>query len=115
MKKLDGSVLKSLFRFFANPRFLLCFGIAWIITNGWCYILLAVGTALGKSALCAVAAGYMAFLWLPFTPEKLITLAISIGLLKLFFPKDEQTLGVLKELLHKANEKRKQKRINKRL
>ena len=90
---------------FINPRFLLCFGIGWLITNGWSYILFTVGTLNGIGWMVAVSPAYLAFLWLPISPEKLVTVAIAIFLLKLMFPKDEKTLGVLKELHNKARQK----------
>ena len=88
-----------------NPRFLLCFGIGWIITNGWCYIGAALGAYFGIDWLTAVATGYMALLWVPFTPEKLITLTIAIVLLRFLFPNDQKTLGLLKEMYAAAKEK----------
>lgn len=88
-----------------NPRFLLCFGIGWIITNGWCYIGAALGAYFGIGWLTAVATGYMALLWVPFTPEKLITLTIAIVLLRFLFPNDQKTLGLLKEMYASAKEK----------
>lgn len=94
--------LMSLLGFFANPRLFLCIGLAWIITNGWAYAALAIGTALGIGWLAAVAGGYLAFLWIPFTPEKVLTAIIAIFLLRLLFPKDEKTLAVLTDLFHKA-------------
>ena len=83
----------------------MCFGIGWLITNGWSYILFTVGTLNGISWMVAVSSAYLAFLWLPISPEKLVTVAIAIFLLKLMFPKDEKTLGVLKELYAKARKK----------
>lgn len=74
-----------------NPKFLLCFGIAWIITNGWSYLLFGLGILFDISWMKTVAGAYMAFLWLPFTPEKIVTFAIALGLRKLFFPKDQKT------------------------
>ena len=94
--------IKKILWFILNPRFLLCFGLAWLITNGWCYIFIAVGGALGIEWMTAVGAAYFAFLWLPISPEKIATFAISIALLKLIFPKDEKTLGVLRGLYTKA-------------
>ena len=44
----------------------------------------------------------MAFLWFPMSPEKLATVAISIALLRILFPNDTKTLGVLKQLNHKV-------------
>ena len=87
--------IKKIIQFILNPHFLLCFGIAWLITNGWSYALLAVGTIFGIGWMTAVAGAYLAFLWLPISPEKIVTVAIAIGLLRLIFPKDEKTLGVL--------------------
>lgn len=81
-----------------NPRFLLCFGIGWFITNGWSYAMLGIGTYFSIGWMVAVSTGYLALLWIPFTPEKLITTAIAIALLQLLFPKDEKTLGQLKTL-----------------
>jgi len=89
-----------------NPRFLLCFGIGWMITNGWAYIMLALGTWLGIPWMMAVGGGYLALLWIPFTPEKIITVAIALVLLKLLFPNDEKTLGLLHELYEKAKGKK---------
>ena len=102
MKKITKEKLKSsakkIFAFILNPRFVLCFGMAWIITNGWAYIAFALGTFLQITWLAAIAAAYLAFLWIPGTPEKIVTLAISIFLLKRLFPNDEKTLGVLKRM-----------------
>lgn len=88
-----------------NPRFLLCFGIGWFITNGWSYVVLGLGTYLGIGWLIAVASGYLTLLWIPFTPEKLITTAIAIGLMRLLFPNDEKTLGQLHTLHLSARKK----------
>ena len=89
--------------FLLNPRFLLCFGIAWMITNGWSYVFFFVGTFLQIGWMTAVGAAYLAFLWLPISPEKIVTLAIAVLLLKLIFPKDEKTLGLLRELSQQAH------------
>ena len=94
--------LKKILQFLLNPRLLLCLGIAWLITNGWSYILLAIGTACDIEWMTYVAGGYVAFLWVPISPEKIATAAIAIFLLKLLFPNDKKTLGVLKNLHQKA-------------
>ena len=44
----------------------------------------------------------MAFLWFPFTPEKLITMVIAIALLRFLFPNDQKTLAILRKLHEKA-------------
>lgn len=98
-EKIKGLLVKAL-KFILNPRLLLCFGIAWMITNGWSYLMLAVGTWLGVPWMIAVASAYLAILWLP-SPEKILTCAIAILLLRLLFPKDKYTLGVLQDM-HRA-------------
>lgn len=90
---------KRITRFLLNPRLLLCLLIAWMITNGWSYVFFVVGMFLKINWMRVVGATYMGLLWLPFTPEKLITLLIAIGLLRLFFPHDRRTLGVLRAKL----------------
>ena len=93
--------LKGAVKFILNPRLLLCFGIAWMITNGWSYVMLAVGTWLGIGWMIAVASAYLTILWLP-SPEKILTCAIAIILLRLLFPKDRYTLGVLRDMRDSA-------------
>ncbi len=94
--------LKKIFQFIANPRLVLCFGVGWLITNGWCYILGALGLLLDIGWMQAVAAAYGAFLWVLPTPEKILTFAIAIALLRWWFPEDQKTLAVLRQLYHKA-------------
>lgn len=86
-------------RFLLNPRLLLCLFIAWMITNGWSYVLFGMGMMMKINWMRVVGGTYMSMLWLPFTPEKLITIMIAIGLLRLIFPRDRRTLGVLRSKL----------------
>ena len=66
MKKLKSLCIR-LFKFLRhlvlNPRFLLCFGLAWLITNGWSYILFGLGMLFDISWMKAVAGAYMAALY----------------------------------------------------
>ena len=100
-EKLKQSLKKAV-QFIANPRLILCFMIGWMITNGWSYILFGLGTYLGIEWMIAVGGAYMALLWLPFTPEKIITCAIAIALLRWLFPHDTKTLAVLRGWYEKA-------------
>lgn len=92
-----------------NPRLLLCLFFAWMITNGWSYVFVALGVWLKIKWMLSVGAAYLGFLWIPFTPEKLVTVMIAMLLMKFFFPKDERTLGVLREW--KQNLRSKMKRF----
>lgn len=102
MKKNIFNKIKSIFWFVINPRLLFCFAIAWFITNGWSYAMLGLGTYLGVGWMVAVSGAYLAFLWFPFSPEKIVTFGISIILLQWLFPNDDKTLAVLKSLYTKA-------------
>lgn len=94
--------IKNTVGFILNPRLLLCFGIAWMITNGWAYVLLGLGIFFDSVWMQAVGGAYLGLLWIPMTPEKIITVAISIFLLRVLFPKDEKTLGVLIDIKNKT-------------
>ena len=74
---------------------LLCLALGWLITNGWSYIMFGIGTYLEINWMVAVSGAYLAFLWLPISPEKLVTFAIAIALLRWLFPGDQKTLAVL--------------------
>ncbi len=109
-KEKTKEKIKKLIQFVLNPRFLFCFGLAWMITNGWCYIFIGVGTYYGIEWMFYVGTTYLAFLWLPFTPEKIVTIPIAIAFLKWFFPKDEKTLAVLQQMYQKAKDALKSKK-----
>ena len=108
MEKVKRTVRKVI-QFIANPRLLLCFGIAWLITNGWSYILLGIGTVLKIGWMVAEASAYLTFLWLPISPEKIATVAIAMVLLRFLFPNDQKTLAVLKAMWQKVKGKMKRK------
>lgn len=97
MKVLMARTIK-VFQFLLNPHLILCFGMAWMITNGWAYLGVAAGTAFKCEWLTALSSAYLAFLWFPFTAEKIVTIAIAVWLLRKMFPDDEKTLKVLEDL-----------------
>lgn len=94
--------IKKAIHFISNPRLLFCWGIAWMITNGWSYIMVGMGTWLDIPWMQVVGSSYLAVLWVPFSPEKLLTTAIAMMLLRLIFPNDQKTLAVLREMYAKA-------------
>lgn len=112
-RKMIKEKLKKIIEFILNPRLILCFGIAWIITNGWSYILFAIGTYYNIGWMLAVSGAYLTFLWLPISPEKLVTVAISIALLRFLFPNDKKTLAVLIDMKNKVKETVKKKKEEK--
>lgn len=57
-----------------------------------------IGVLLEIGWMQAVAGAYMAALWLPFTPEKIITFAIALALRRWLFPNDKKTEEQLQNL-----------------
>lgn len=105
--------IKKALQFLLNPRLLLCIAVGWMVTNGWSYVVFGLGTYFENPWMLAISGGYLTFLWLPISPEKLLTVAIAIGLLRWWFPNDEKTLGVLLEMKEKIKtvvKKRKKKK-----
>ncbi|MBE6824955.1 MAG: hypothetical protein E7513_06380 [Ruminococcaceae bacterium] len=121
---LKKRILKSLKKWLMvilNPRLLLCIFIAWMITNGWSYVFTVIGTLLEIPWMIITGGAYMSLLWVPFTPEKILTVIIAVFLMRLIFPNDKKTIGVLREELSKLKatyirqrNKRRQKRIAKK-
>ena len=111
IEKLKKYIKKTLL-FMTNPKLLLCLAIAWMITNGWSYVVFTIGTALGIHWMTAVGGAYLAFLWLPISPEKIVTVAIAIFLLKWLFPNDQKTLAVLVDIHHRLKETVRKKKEN---
>lgn len=117
MKKISKEAVKKLLmkvlRFIANPRLLLCWLVAWMITNGWSYVFFAVGTWLNIRWMTVVGGAWLTFLWLPISPEKIATTAIAIALLRWWFPNDQQTLAVLRDAYEKTKQAFKLKKAEK--
>lgn len=117
LKKRIYKTVKKWLMVILNPRLLLCLFIAWMITNGWSYVFTVLGGLLNIQWMVITGTAYMSLLWVPFTPEKILTVIIAIFLMRLIFPRDEKTIGVLHDELHKLKlayrrqrEKRQQKR-----
>lgn len=109
MKEKAKQWLKKAAMFLLNPRLLLCFGIGWMITNGWSYIMMGLGVYFDIEWMMVVAGAYLTFLWVPISPEKIVTVALAILFLKWFFPNDQKTLAVLVEAKNKLKEAVKKK------
>lgn len=109
--------IKLFLKRLCNWRFLVCFLIAWMITNGWAYFFIGFGTFCNIGWMLAIGSTYMAFLWMPFTPEKLITIPIALFLLKILFPKQKELHKKMQEeneKLKKEEQEKKEKRKNKK-
>jgi hypothetical protein len=70
--------IKNYLRPFLSWKFLLCFFLAWFVTNGWSYAFIIIGSACHIGWMRDVGIGWQAFLWLPFTPEKMVTIPLAM-------------------------------------
>ena len=68
-----------------SKEFILCFVLAWMITNGWAYLFMGIGMLLKSNLLISISAFYLAIIWFPFTPEKILTAAIALWMKKKIF------------------------------
>ena len=104
--------LKLWSRLILNWRFLICFGVGWIITNGWSYALLGLGLLTDTAWMKIVSGAYLTFLWLPISPEKVVTVAIALFLVKLLFPKHNRELR--EKIMEAADQDEKPKKQKKK-
>jgi hypothetical protein len=74
-------VYKAEIKPFLKPTLAISFLIAWCCTNGWAYLLAAIGSGWVRG----IAITYISILWLPFTPEKLITIPLAFYIQKVLF------------------------------
>lgn len=111
-----AKLVKKIAMFLFNPRLLLCFFLAWMITNGWCYLFIFFGQLFDLTWMTVAGSVWVGVLWFPFSPEKVVTLLLTILLLRWLFPSDEKTLLVLRKELQRAKDliKRKKKQHHER-
>ncbi|MBR6107863.1 MAG: hypothetical protein IKQ39_07615 [Oscillospiraceae bacterium] len=104
MKENTKKKLRSLWRAVSNPHLLISVGLAWFITNGWSYCFFGFGMYFGIKWMYRIGAFWMGMLWLPGTPEKLVTFIIAIWLLERLFPDDTRTLAKIKKKRREVHE-----------
>lgn len=91
-KKIIITFLKGVWNYVKDWRTFVSFLLAWSITNGWCYIFIILGTWLKIKWMRITGWTYLAFLWLPTTPEKLITVPLSVAIKKILFKKSKKNV-----------------------
>ena len=100
MKRLFAWLWKYL-KPFTNLKFAISFGLAWAITNGIWYVFAFVPMGL-PDWLVWFSVSYIAFLYLPFTPEKLVTIPLAIFIHWLLFRNDIKTRKQLDDMYAQA-------------
>lgn len=86
MKRVLTKLWKTI-KPFLTWRILICYLPFWMLFTGWTYVALAIGNAWWKTA----AGVWLAWMWMPWCPEKLITIPLTIWLHKILFPNKSTT------------------------
>ncbi len=63
---------------FLSWKFLVSYGMAYLLVTGWSLVFIAVGTYADIDWMLAVGTAYYAFLWTPFAVEKAISIPLAI-------------------------------------
>ena len=63
---------------FLNWRILIIYLPIWFLMSGWTYLFIYLGAKYGVGWMLASGTFWATILWLPFTPEKLITIPITL-------------------------------------
>lgn len=79
MKRL-WTKIKTYISPFLNWRILVIYVPIWFIMSGWTYLFIFLGTKHHISWMLASGTFWATVLWLPITPEKLITIPLTIYL-----------------------------------
>ena len=77
MKRLWNKI-KTYISPFLNWRILIIYVPIWFIMSGWTYLFIYLGTKHGVGWMLAAGTFWATVLWLPFTPEKLITVPLTL-------------------------------------
>lgn len=100
--------LAYLFKKYIKPfltwRILIIYIPIWFIVSGWSM----VGIVIGKGWFRAVSISWQTFLWMPWCPEKLVTIPLTIWLHTKIFP--NHSVASLSEVLRKEQQDFKEKR-----
>ena len=87
---------------FLNWRILIIYLPIWFLMSGWTYLFIFLGTKYHVGWMLASGTFWATVLWLPFTPEKLITIPLTLYLyVKLFGHKESEKLEAMVLEAHK--------------
>lgn len=77
MKRL-WTKIKTYISPFLNWRILVIYVPIWFLMSGWTYLFIYLGTRHHVGWMLAAGTFWATVLWLPFTPEKLITIPLTL-------------------------------------
>ena len=92
---LKSDIIKiwHLIKPYLDFKLLLCYLPFWFVATGWAWLFSIIGRGVAR----AVAISWLAFMWLPFNCEKVVTIPLSIWLYKKLFKKENKQLNKMLE------------------
>lgn len=90
---------------FIDLKLLLIYTPIWFLMSGWTYLFIFLGMKYRINWMLIAGSTWAGILWLPFTPEKIITIPLTLFLYtKIFGNKDKKTIFKLERMHEQAKE-----------
>lgn len=77
---------------FLNIKILIVYIPIWFIFSGWTYLFIYLGIKFDIKWMYISGSTWSAFLWMPFTPEKLVTIPLTIKVYMKLFKENNPSL-----------------------
>lgn len=103
MKRL-WTKIKTYIAPFLNWRILVIYVPIWFIMSGWTYLFIYLGTRHHISWMLAAGTFWATVLWLPITPEKLITIPLTMWIYIRWRSKGDTVSNELQNMLLEAKQ-----------
>ena len=101
MKRL-WTKIKTYIAPFLNWRILVIYVPIWFLMSGWTYLFIYLGTRHHISWMLAAGTFWATLLWLPITPEKLITIPLTLWIYIRWRSKGDTVSNQLQSMLNEA-------------
>ena len=103
MKRL-WTKIKTYISPFLNWRILVIYVPIWFIMSGWTYLFIYLGTRHHISWMLAAGTFWATILWLPITPEKLLTIPLTLWIYIRWRNKEDTVSNELQNMLVEAKQ-----------
>lgn len=101
MKKI-WTKIKIYLRPFLDWKFLVSYLIPFSLINGWAWVGTFLLPIIGSNWFTIAASTWLTILWMPWTPEKLVTIPMAIWIHHLLFKNDEKTKIKMQKMYDEA-------------
>lgn len=101
MKKI-WTKIKIYLRPFLDWKFLVSYLIPFSLINGWAWVGTFLLPIIGSNWFTIAASTWLAILWMPWTPEKLVTIPMAIWIHHLLFKNDKKTKIKMQKMYDEA-------------